>query len=35
VPALNDGTQEASFGGVKYVLSGPANALRLEMGELP
>ena len=35
VPDLNSGTQETTFGGVKYVLSGPPNALMLEMGELP
>jgi hypothetical protein len=35
VPALNGGRQETAFGSVTYVLSGPGNALLLEMGELP
>jgi len=38
IPTLSanpDDAQEAVFGGVKYVLSGPPRALTLEMGELP
>jgi hypothetical protein len=38
IPTLGtnpDDAQEAVFGGVKYVLSGPARALMLEIGELP
>jgi len=38
IPTLSakpDDAQEAVFGGVKFVLSGPPTALTLEMGELP
>jgi hypothetical protein len=38
IPALSGdtgGTQEMTFGGVKYVLHGSPTALTLEMGELP
>ena len=38
IPTLSgkpDEAQEAVFGGVKYVLSGPPMVLTLEMGELP
>ena len=35
IPALSGEAQEMTFGGVKYVLSEPSNALVLEMGELP
>ena len=35
IPALSGDAQETTFSGVKYVLSGPPQALVLEMGELP
>jgi hypothetical protein len=38
IPTLSgkpEDAQEAVFGGVKYVLSGPPTALTLEMGQLP
>ena len=38
IPGLSgkpDDAQEMTFGGVKYVLSGPPTALILEIGELP
>ena len=35
VPASGRDAQEMELGGVKYILSGPPEALVLEMGELP
>ena len=35
VPALGRDVQEMEFGGVKYILSGPPEALVLEIGEKP
>jgi hypothetical protein len=35
IPALSGEVQEASFGSVKYVLSGPPQTILLEIGELP
>jgi hypothetical protein len=35
IPTLSAEAQEMTFGGVKYVLSGPPKALVLEIGELP